>query len=128
MIVMPANNTGIWVGYLAGRFPGRIGHLFSPGAQRGPFGFMPYAIDNGVFAKGDAWEEEHFWARRRGVTDLQDKLNFTLKMAALVLVWCLVTVRSWFLPQHRLTLQITGISVAIIVISALVLVWGGFFD
>jgi hypothetical protein len=72
---MPANNTGIQVGYLAGRFPGKIGHLFSPGAQRGPFDFIPYALDNGVYAKGDAWEEGPFfelldWAKLSGLRPL----------------------------------------------------------
>lgn len=75
MIVMPANNTGIQVGYLAGRFPGKIGHLYSPGGQRGPFEFARYAIDNGVFAKGEAWEEAPFfellnWARLSGQSPL----------------------------------------------------------
>lgn len=68
---MLANNTGIRVGYLAGRFPGLIGHLFSPGAQRGPFPFCPYALDNGVFAKGSDWSVEPWikmldWARISG--------------------------------------------------------------
>lgn len=58
MVVMLANNTGIRVGHLAGRFPGAIGHLFSPGSQKGPFEFMPYAFDNGVFAKGNDWTPE----------------------------------------------------------------------
>lgn len=55
MVVM-LNNTGIRVGYLAGAFPGLIGHLFSPGSQRGPFPFCKYAFDNGVFAKGNDWD------------------------------------------------------------------------
>lgn len=61
---MPANNTGIVVGWMAGKFAGKIGHLFSPRAQRGPFGALgiPYAIDNGVFAKGEAWKEDDFFA------------------------------------------------------------------
>lgn len=58
---MPANNTGIRVGYMAGRFPGKLGHLFSPGSQCGPFPFMPYHFDNGAFAKGDAWEEDSWF-------------------------------------------------------------------
>jgi hypothetical protein len=71
MIVMPANNTGVRTGYLAGRFPGKIGLLFSPGGQRGPFDFLPYAIDNGVYGKGEAWEEGPFfdlldWAKLSG--------------------------------------------------------------
>ena len=71
MIVMPANNTGIKVGYLAGKYPGRLAHLFSPGAQRGPFDFMEYALDNGVFGLGDKWQEGPWfdlldWARLGG--------------------------------------------------------------
>lgn len=73
-MVMPANNTGIQVGYLAGRFPGNLGHLFSPGAERGPFKFMPYALDNGAygaFSKGAEWDEAAWrrlleWARISG--------------------------------------------------------------
>ncbi len=71
MVLMLANNTGIRVGYLAGRFPGAIGHLYSPGAQRGPFPFCEYALDNGVFAKGNDWTPGPWvkmldWARLSG--------------------------------------------------------------
>lgn len=59
---MPANNRGVRIGWLAGRFPGRIGHLFSPGGERGPYDFIPYVLDNGVFALGDAWNEDK-WLR-----------------------------------------------------------------
>lgn len=34
---MPSNQTGISMGWLAGRYPGMLGHLYSPGAQVGPF-------------------------------------------------------------------------------------------
>lgn len=47
---MLAANRGLYVGWLAGRFAGKIGHLYSPGDQRGPFPFIPYALDNGAFA------------------------------------------------------------------------------
>jgi hypothetical protein len=46
MMVMPANNTGAWVGYLAGKHEGRIGHLYSPGAERKPLPFIQFALDN----------------------------------------------------------------------------------
>ncbi len=56
MIVMPSNATGIWTGYLARQYenaPARLGHLYSPGKKgfpkRGPFPFMPYALDNGAW-------------------------------------------------------------------------------
>jgi len=63
MTIMPANCTGAWVGYLAGRYEGQLGHLYSPGAQRGPFPFLPYALDNGAFGaftSGKAWDV-HAW-------------------------------------------------------------------
>lgn len=65
MIVMVANNTGIRTGYLAGRFPGKVGHLHSPRAGRnppGPYSFLPYALDNGAFKDGENWSESE-WIR-----------------------------------------------------------------
>jgi hypothetical protein len=38
VIVMPGDNTGINVGWLAGRYPGKIGHLYSPRPHRNPTG------------------------------------------------------------------------------------------
>jgi hypothetical protein len=78
MIVMPANSTG-WIWHSLARETGRLGHLFSPGAQRGPWPWFPYALDNGVFsmwnpidnsfdaerwaASGEAaWRRLLFWA------------------------------------------------------------------
>lgn len=49
MIVMPANSTG-WYWHSLALLTGRIGHLFSPGAQRGPWPWFPYALDNGAFS------------------------------------------------------------------------------
>ena len=71
MVVMPSCNAGIRIGYLAGRYPGTLGHLFSPGDQKGPFAFMPYALDNGVFGAGDKWVAEPWiklleWAKLSG--------------------------------------------------------------
>lgn len=74
MRVLLANNTGIYCGYLAGRYPGLVGHLYSPGGQRGPYHFMPYALDNGKFpcwSAGKPWDELVFirlceWARLSG--------------------------------------------------------------
>ena len=60
MIVMPANNTGVVLGWLAGRFPGRIGHLYSPGGMTRLYDWMPYSLDNGRFAvwsAGRTWDE-----------------------------------------------------------------------
>ncbi len=74
MIVMPGDNTGILVGYLAGKYPGKMGHLFSPRPHRvpcGPFNFMPFALDNGAYAAGTEWDESRWfrmldWARLSG--------------------------------------------------------------
>lgn len=56
--VMPANSGKALVHYLAGRHPGALGHLYSPGGQRGPFPWLPYALDNGAFP---AWEHGRPW-------------------------------------------------------------------
>ena len=52
MIVMPANSTG-WFWHCLARETGKIGHLFSPGTQRGPWPWLPYACDNGAYSCWD---------------------------------------------------------------------------
>jgi len=71
MLVMLANNTGSDVGYLAGMYPGKVGHLYSPGAQRGPKWYLPYALDNERFTAGPDWSEAKWrkmldWAKLSG--------------------------------------------------------------
>ena len=60
MKVMPANSTG-WFWHCLARETGKIGHLFSPDAQRGPWPWFPYALDNGAFSawdqKNNTWDE-----------------------------------------------------------------------
>lgn len=63
MMVMPSNNSKAEVHYLSGRYPGAVGHLYSPGGQRGPYAWLPYALDNGVFGaytRGQPWEAAPF--------------------------------------------------------------------
>lgn len=55
MLVMPANATG-WFWHCLARETGRIGHLYSPGAQRGPWPWLPFALDNGAFS---CWDMTH---------------------------------------------------------------------
>jgi len=55
---MPADNAKLHIGWLAGRYPGRIGHLYSPHAAKGPYSFIPYALDNGRFA---VWANNREW-------------------------------------------------------------------
>lgn len=54
MLVMPANATG-WFWHCLARETGKIGHLYSPGAQRGPWPWFPFALDNGAFS---CWDME----------------------------------------------------------------------
>lgn len=73
---MCANVTGIEFGRLAGLYPGHVGHLLSPGAARGPWSWLPYALDNGAFpafTKKQEWEADAFlahieWAIGAGVS------------------------------------------------------------
>lgn len=59
MIVMPSNNTGFECGYLAGMFPGRIGHLHSCDQLTEPRLRVTWALDNGVFG---AWQSGREWS------------------------------------------------------------------
>jgi hypothetical protein len=77
-MVMVSNQTGIEVGLLAGQYPGRIGHLFSPGGERGPWREIPHALDNGAwpaFKNGRPWNEAEWralltWAAMAGIPPL----------------------------------------------------------
>jgi hypothetical protein len=63
MIVMPSNNGGIQVGYMAGKYPNKIGWLLSPDGWQKPPSWMPYAIDNGAYpawANNKPWDEDKF--------------------------------------------------------------------
>lgn len=56
---MPANNSKSIVHYWAGRYPGALGHLYGPGAFRGPYDWLPFALDNGAFGaftSGAPWD------------------------------------------------------------------------
>lgn len=78
MIGMPSNASG-WFWHSLARETGKLGHLFSPRGQRGPWPWLPYALDNGAFAcwnpvantfddakwaaNEQAWRELIFWAQ-----------------------------------------------------------------
>lgn len=55
--MMPSNNSSMHLGWLAGRYPGRIGWLLSPDGWRTPHRWMTYALDNGAFVR---WDEPAF--------------------------------------------------------------------
>jgi hypothetical protein len=96
VIVMPANNRGLVVGWLAGRFPDRIGHLYSPGGMARLHDFLPFALDNGrfsVWAAGKQWDEAAF-------IGMLDRVKATCKVPRWVLVPDVVadrdaTLREW---------------------------------
>lgn len=74
---MPACSSG-WFWHSLARETGKLGHLYSPRDQRGPWPWFPYALDNGAFScwtpatnafdqqKWDtneqSWRELIFWA------------------------------------------------------------------
>ncbi len=58
MMIMPGNNQSAICHYLSGKYPGKIGLLFSPDGWRTPPFYMPYAIDNGAFIN---WDEDNFF-------------------------------------------------------------------
>lgn len=93
---MVSNQTGIEVGLLAGRYPGRIGHMFSPGGQRGPWAELPFALDN------DAWPA-FLHSRPRDAAAHRKMLNWAL-LSGLMPTFALVpdvvgdrvaTLREW---------------------------------
>jgi hypothetical protein len=78
MLIMVSNQGGTDVGILAMQFPGRIGHLYSPDGQRGPWREIPYALDNGAwsaFLNDEEWSEAEWrallrWAVLSGILPL----------------------------------------------------------
>lgn len=76
MIVMPANNSSMQLGYMAGTWPGRIGWILSPGGWRTPADWMPYALDNGAFpawTKGLKFDEQAFYDHCQKIVGMTHK-------------------------------------------------------
>ena len=71
-MVMPTNGSYPWLHYWAGRASGCVGHLYSPKGQRGPYQWLPYALDNGAFAGFDEgeWKALLRWACLSGAAPL----------------------------------------------------------
>jgi hypothetical protein len=103
MIVMPANASG-WFWHSLARETGRIGHLYSPGAQRGPWPWLPYACDNGVFSMWNANDntfDERRWAMEGEAHWRQ--LLFWCSAAPLKPRWAIVPDRpgDWELTKEK---------------------------
>jgi hypothetical protein len=63
VIVMPSNNSAMHLGWLAGKYPGRIGWLLSPDGWRTPHPWLEYALDNGAypaFVNDRSWDDTAF--------------------------------------------------------------------
>jgi hypothetical protein len=98
MMVMPGNNRGAWWGYLACKYPGRIGSICSPQAcWKEPVPFAPYAIDNGAFI---GFDEKEFL----GLLEMANKAKYPP-------LWVVVpdvvgdknaTIRMWDIWEPRL--------------------------
>jgi hypothetical protein len=58
MMVMPANWSKGLIHHWATKWPGRLGHLYGPGSQRGPYRWLPYAGDNNRFP---CWQKKIEW-------------------------------------------------------------------
>lgn len=73
LIVMPSNASG-WFWHSLARETGRLGHLYSPGGQRGPWPWLPYALDNGAFSCWDkdanTFDDGAWWEMSRSLTVL----------------------------------------------------------
>lgn len=75
------------LGWLAGRYPGRIGWLLSPSGWRMPHRWMPYALDNGAYP---AWNNNQPWDREAFLNLLRTASGYfltgTIKAAPLWIV------------------------------------------
>ena len=81
MIVMPSNNRGMVAGYLAGRFPDRIAHLYSIGGLSRLYSFVPFALDNGRFpawSTGAKWDEAAYFGMLDRVVEMGGRPEWLL--------------------------------------------------
>lgn len=86
---MPANATG-WFWHSLARETGRIGHLYSPGAQRGPWPWFPYALDNGAFTCWDRFANRFDDTKWAAMEPRWQRLIVWTQVAALKPRWAIV--------------------------------------
>lgn len=89
MIVMPANSTG-WFWHVLARETGRIGHLYSPRAQRGPWPWFPYALDNGAFACWNPKDNTFDHAKWKAAESHWEHMIFWASVAPIKPRWAIV--------------------------------------
>lgn len=99
---MPANNAKMLVGYLAGRYPGRVGWLLSPDGWKEPHDWLPYAFDNGAFP---AWDKQKPWDEAAFYTHCQRSRGRTHKPSWIAVPDVVAdreaTLRNWFAHSPR---------------------------
>lgn len=114
---MPSNSTG-WIWHSLARETGRLGHLHSPGHERGPWPWFPYAFDNGCFSLWNPTDntfDEARW-RSRGEAEWY-RLLFWGQAAATKPMWAIVpdrpgdweaTVEKWmkYAPENPFPLAV----------------------
>ena len=111
--MMPANQRGFVCGWIAGRFPGRIGHLYSPPGPASLLEVVPFACDNGRYP---CWENGREWDEG-GYIEMLDRI-FSMGRPSWLLVPDLVgdrdgTLREW--DQWAPRLQAYGVPLAMAV-------------
>lgn len=117
--IMPANASG-WFWHGLARETGRLGHLYSPRAQRGPWPWFPYALDNGAFA---AWTPStNVWDPAKWSEQAWRELLLWAQCAPLKALWAIVpdvpghtpeTLERWV--QFAPSVQRVGIPLALAV-------------
>lgn len=121
VIVMPSNASG-WFWHCLARETGRIGHLYSPGAQRGPWPWFPYALDNGAFSCWDMDSNTFSEIKWAGIEPEWKRLLLWCQCANIKPMWAIVpdvpgnsvaTVDRW--SRFALTVQNAGIPLAVAV-------------
>lgn len=131
MIVMPANSSG-WFWHSLARETCRLGHLYSPRAQRGPWPWLPYALDNGAFACWNPVENTFDDAKWAANEQAWRELLFWAQAAPIKARWAIVpdvpgnrerTLERW--AQYAPELQLANIPLAVAVQDGMTLddVW-----
>jgi hypothetical protein len=119
---MPANASG-WFWHCLARETGRIGHLHSPGHERGPWPWLPYALDNGCFrlwnSEANTFDEQGWLST--GLSDWR-RLLFWSAAAPIKPMWGIVpdrpgcwedTEKKWSIYAPELAAEGIALAVAV---------------
>ena len=105
---MPSNSSG-WFFHCLARETNMLGHLFSPKAQRGPWPWFPYALDNGAFACWQRGSGKFDFEKWKRTEEDWHKLIFWADSQHQKPIWAIVpdvpgnreqTLERWYEYQH----------------------------